>query len=284
MHSVALVTDSTAYLPPELVERYRITVVPLYVRFGDETYRDGVDITPDQFYARLARTEVMPATSQPSAGDFLEVYRRLAEGGASAILSIHISSKLSGTLASAEVARQELSGVPVHLLDSLSTSMGLGYQVLQAARELEAGRPLEEVVARVEALRERMRILFVVDTLEFLHRGGRIGGGAAFLGSLLNLKPLLSIREGHVDAVERVRTKRRAVQRMLDLFSNELGDRPVRAAILQAGVPEEGSALRREVEARLNCQEMHESELSPVIGTHAGPGTVGVVTCPVLEG
>ena len=140
MGSVALVTDSTAYLPAELVDRHQITVVPLYVRFGEEVFRDNVDMTPDQFYARLATTKVMPATSQPSAGDFLQTYRQLIEAGASTILSIHISSKLSGTVASATMARDELSGVPIHIVDSLSTSMGLGYQVLQAAREVQAGR------------------------------------------------------------------------------------------------------------------------------------------------
>lgn len=284
MASVALVTDSTAYLPPQLVERHRITVVPLYVRFGEEVFRDGVDLTPEQFYARLRTTPVMPATSQPSAGDFLQAYRRLIEAGAKAIVSIHISSKLSGTVASALMAREELGGdVPIYVVDSLSTSMGQGYQVLQAARDLEAGRPVEEAVRRVEAARERIRILFVVDTLEFLHRGGRIGGAQAFLGSLLNLKPLLSLREGRVDAVERVRTKRRAVQRMLELLTSELGDRPLRVAVLQAAVPEEGAELRREVQARLNCQEIQDTELSPVIGTHTGPGTVGVVAYPVLE-
>jgi len=281
MSATALVTDSTAYLPPELVERYRITVVPLYVRFGEEVFRDGVDISPEQFYARLRTSPVMPATSQPSAGDFLEAYRRLIEGGASAIISIHISTKMSGTVPSALLAREQIPQVPIFVVDSLSTSMGLGFQVLEAARLLEAGRPPEEVVQAVEALRGRIRILFVVDTLEFLHRGGRIGGAQAFLGSLLNLKPLLAVRDGQVDAVERVRTKRRAIQRMLEILAAEAGDRPMRVAVIHGGVPEEAAGLHDEVRSRLNCQELYVAELSPVIGTHAGPGTVGVVTCPV---
>ncbi len=282
MSAVALVTDSTAYLPPELIERYHITVVPLYVRFGEEVFRDGVDMTPEQFYARLRTSPVMPATSQPSAGDFLEVYHRLIEGGASAIVSIHISTKMSGTVASALLAKEQIPDFPLFVVDSFSTSMGLGFQVLEAAQRLEAGRPAEEVVRAVEALREHIRILFVVDTLEFLHRGGRIGGAQAFLGSLLNVKPLLTVRDGQVDAVERVRTKRRAVQRMLEILVSEVGDRPVRAAVIQGGAPEEGGNLGEEVRSRLNCHELYMAELSPVIGTHAGPGTVGVVTCPVL--
>ncbi|MGB9723219.1 MAG: DegV family protein [Chloroflexia bacterium] len=281
MSAVALVTDSTAYLPPELIERYHITVVPLYVRFGEEVFRDGVDITPEAFYARLRTSPVMSATSQPSAGDFLEAYRRLIEGGASAIVSIHISTKMSGTVASALMAKEQIPEVPIWVVDSLSTSMGQGFQVLEAARRLEAGQPVEEVVRTVEALREHIRLLFVVDTLEFLHRGGRIGGAQAFLGSLLNLKPLLAVRDGQVDAVERVRTKRRAVQRMLEILTAEVGDRPVRAAVIHGGSPEEGGLLSEEVRSRLNCHELYMAELSPVIGTHAGPGTVGVVICPV---
>ncbi len=281
MSTVALVTDSTAYLPPELIERYHITVVPLYVRFGEEVFRDGVDMTPEQFYARLRTSPVMPATSQPSAGDFLQAYRRLQEGGASAILSIHISTKMSGTVASALLAKEQIPEVPVLVVDSLSTSMGLGFQVLEAARRLEAGQTVEEAVRGVEALQERIRLLFVVDTLEFLHRGGRIGGAQAFLGSLLNFKPLLTIRDGQVDAVERVRTKRRAVQRMLEILVSGVGDQPVRAAVIHGGTPEEGGNLSEEVRSRLNCHELHVAELSPVIGTHAGPGAVGVVVCPV---
>jgi DegV family protein with EDD domain len=284
MTSVALVTDSTAYLPPQLLAEYGITVVPLYLHFGEEAYRDGVEITPEQFYTRLPTERVMPTTSQPPAGDFIETYRRLIEGGASVILSVHISSKLSGTVASALMAREEFPGVPIHVVDSLSTSMGLGYLVLEAARRLRAGRTVEEAVSAVESLRERIRILFVVDTLEFLHRGGRIGGAQAFLGSLLNLKPLLAVRDGHVDAVERVRTKKRAVERMLELLTAEMGKLPVRAAVLHSVAPEESERLRQQVQARLNCQEIHTVVLSPAIGTHAGPGTIGIVICPVLEG
>lgn len=282
MSSVALVTDSTAYLPSNLLEQYKISVIPLYVRFGEEVFRDNVDMTPDQFYRRLQTSSVMPATSQPSAGDFMQLYQDLIEQGASTILSIHISSKLSGTISSAMLAREQVSSVPIHIVDSASTSMGLGFLVLEAARALEAGQTLEQVVPQLESLREAVRILFVVDTLEFLHKGGRIGGAQAFLGSMLSLKPLLAVRDGQVDAVERVRTKRRAVQRMLDIFVEELGSQVLRAAILQAAAVEEAEVLRKIVGERLNCQELLVAELSPAIGTHAGPGTVGLVTCPVL--
>jgi DegV family protein with EDD domain len=283
MGSIALVTDSTAYLPSEVVGQYGITVVPLYVNFGDESYRDNVDITPDDFYARLATTRVMPTTSQPSRGDFTAIYRRLVNQGATAIISAHISSLLSGTVSSATMARDDVPEVPIYVVDSLSTSMGLGYVVLEAARQAEAGRPAEEVVRSLERLRERVRVVFVVDTLEFLHRGGRIGGAAAFLGSMLSLKPLLALRDGRIEAVERVRTKRRAVSRMLELVKGEMGDRPIRAAVLHAAALEEGKAFLEEVRGSLVCRESYLTPVSPVIGTHAGPGTVGLVACPIVE-
>jgi len=284
MGTIALVTDSTAYLPSALVAQYGITVVPLYVNFGEESYRDNVDITPDEFYRRLPAARVMPSTSQPSRGDFATVYRRLMEQGATAIISVHISGGLSGTVSSATMARDDVSEVPVYVVDSLSTSMGLGYQALEAARQAEAGRPVEEIVRLLEAMRSRIRVDFVVDTLEFLHRGGRIGGAAAFLGSMLNLKPLLALRDGRIEALERVRTKRRAVGRMLELVKGEMGDQPVRAAVLHAAALGEGSVLLEEVRETLDCRELHLAELSPVIGTHAGPGTVGLVACPIVEG
>lgn len=281
MSAVALVTDSTAYLPPEYVERYRITVVPLYVRFGDQVLRDGVEITPEQFYARLPGSPVFPATSQPSAGDFVEAYRRCVEAGASAIVSIHISSKLSGTVASALLAQDQVPEVPIHVVDSLSTSMGQGYQVLEAAWALEAGRTVEETIRRVEEVRDRLRILFVVDTLEFLHRGGRIGGAQAFLGSVLSIKPLLALKEGRIEAVERVRLKRRALQRAIELLVAEAAGRPVNAAVIHAAAPEEAQEVTASLRAQLDCRQLIVSELSPVIGTHTGPGTVGIVIYPV---
>ena len=280
MGPTALVTDSTAYLPAELVKQHHITVVPLYVNFGEESYRDGVDISPDEFYKRLPTARVMPTTSQPSRGDFATVYQKLVQEGATSILSVHISSILSGTISSALMARDDVPEVPIHVVDSLSTSMGLGFMALQAAQELADGHPPEEIARRIEALRERVRVYFVVDTLEFLHRGGRIGGAAAFLGSMLSLKPLLALREGRIEPLERVRTKHRAVERMLELVVGEFAGRPVRVAAIHAGVIDEGRALLEQLQARLDCRECQLAAVSPVIGTHAGPGTVGVVIYP----
>jgi DegV family protein with EDD domain len=284
MHSIALVTDSTAYLPPDVVAQYGLTVVPLYVNFGDESYRDNVDISSDTFYTRLPTAKVMPSTSQPSRGDFAAVYQQLAAQGATAILSVHISSLLSGTVSSALMARDDVPSLPIYVVDSLSTSMGLGFMVLEAARQAAAGRPVEEVVRSLEAMRGRIRILFLVDTLEFLHRGGRIGGAAAFLGSMLNMKPLLTLRDGRIEALERVRTKRRAVARMIDIIVEEVAGRPVYAAVLHAAARAEGQAVCEELQQRLSCRELYLTELSPVIGTHTGPGALGIVVCPIVEG
>lgn len=280
MGSIALVTDSTAYLPPEVVAQYGITVVPLYVNFGDDSYRDDIDITPNEFYARLPIVNVMPSTSQPSRGDFAAVYRRLADAGATAILSVHISSLLSGTVSSALMACDDVTDVPIHVVDSLSTSMGLGFLVLEAARQAAAGRPAADIARALETVRDRIRILFVVDTLEFLHRGGRIGGAAALLGSMLNLKPLLTLRDGRIDAVERVRTKRRALNRMLEAMVTEFGRTPVRAAVIQAAARDEAQDFLAQVRAQMDCRETMLTELSPVIGTHTGPGTIGLVILP----
>lgn len=284
MASVALVIDSTAYLPQPLVEQYNITVVPLYVNFGqEESYRDGVDITPDEFYKRLPTARVMPSTSQPSRGDFAKVYQRLAREGATEIVSVHISSILSGTVSSALMARDDVPEMPVHVVDSYSTSMGLGYLALEAARALAEGQPAAEVVRRLEAQRERIRILFVVDTLEFLHRGGRIGGAAAFLGSMLSLKPLLTLRGGRIEPLERVRSKRRAVDRMLELILEEFAGRPVRIGVIHASAPQEAQSILADLQSRLDCRESILAEVSPVIGTHTGPGTVGVIAYPIAD-
>jgi len=283
MGSIALVTDSTAYLPADMVAKHGITVVPLYVNFGDESYRDNIDIIPDDFYARLPTAKVMPSTSQPSRGDFAQVYQHLVDQGATAIISVHISSLLSGTVSSALMARDDVPEVPIYVVDSLSTTMGLGFMVLEAVRQVAAGRPAEEIVRSLEAMRGNIRILFLVDTLEFLHRGGRIGGAAAFLGSMLSLKPLLTLRDGRIEALERVRTKRRALSRMLELVSEEMTGQTVRAAILHAAVAEEGKALCDDLPQHLDCCEVYLTELSPVIGTHTGPGALGVVLCPVPE-
>jgi len=279
MGKVALVTDSTATIPAELAKGYPIYVAPLQVIWGNETFRDSIDIQPAEFYQRLEKAKVMPSTSQPSPAVFNEIYRNLLDQEYD-ILGVHISSKLSGTLDSAIQARQEFPGARIELVDSRSTSMAMGFSVLAAARAAVHGATLQECRALAEKANENSGLFFAVSTLEYLRRGGRIGGAAAFLGTALNLKPILELRDGRIEAVERVRTMSKAIDRLLDLFIESIGPRrPVYIAGLHANAPEEARLLLERARQRFSVSEISEAllaEVSPVLGTHAGPGTIGL--------
>lgn len=279
MSKVAVVTDSTAYIPRSLSQGLPIYVVPLQVVWGEETYRDGIDIQPLEFYTRLKTAKVMPSTSQPSPEAFRQVYATLLEEDYD-IVSIHISAKLSGTLDSAIQAREMIKSERIALIDSKVTAMALGYHVLSVARAAAQGASFEACKALAERAVNHIGAVFVVSTLEFLHRGGRIGGAAAFLGTALNLKPLLELRDGRVEAVERIRTMRKALERLLELLDERVGQRsPLRLACLHANAPEEAEALMERVRQRYPQKRLVElvmAEVSPVIGTHTGPGTVGI--------
>lgn len=274
---IAIVTDSTAYLPPDIRERLGIPVIPLNVLWGGEVLKDGVDIDPPTFYRRLQTAKVMPTTSQPSAGEFVEFFRRVAEEkGTDTIVGAYISSQLSGTVASAEAAKELLPDLRIEVIDSRSTSMGLGFQVMAAAEAARAGASVEDVIAAAARVREHLHILFMVDTLEFLHRGGRIGGGKRFLGTALQIKPLLGL-DGVIEGVEQVRTKKKALARMLEILRERAGASPVfRAAVVHANALEDAQALMQDVRAQLGPEELYLAEVSPVIGTHTGPGTLGI--------
>jgi DegV family protein with EDD domain len=280
--SIAIVTDSTAYLPPDVRERLGIPVIPLNVLWGEEVLKDGVDIDPPTFYRHLQTAKVMPTTSQPSAGEFVEFFRRVAEEkGTDTIVGAFISSQLSGTIASAEAAKGLLPDLRIEVVDSRSTSMGLGFQVMAAAEAAQAGASVEEVLAAAARVRERLYILFMVDTLEFLHRGGRIGGGKRFLGTALQIKPILGL-DGVIEGVEQVRTKKKALARMLEIMQERAKNSSVfRAAVVHANALEEAQALAENVRDLLKPEELYLAEVSPVIGTHTGPGTLGI--CIVLR-
>jgi DegV family protein with EDD domain len=273
---VVVVTDSSAYIPEEALGGLDIPVIPLWLMWGDERFRDGVDIDPPTFYQRLRTDETCPTTSQPSAGEFLDFFREVGTG-ADAVVGIFVTSKLSGTVANAQAAQAELPDVTVRVVDSLSTSMGMGFMVLAAARAAAAGRSLDEVVAAAEEMRDRVHLLFVVRTLEYLHRGGRIGGAKWLLGTALSIKPLLHLADGTIEPLAQVRTRRKAIARMLDVAEERLGGkRMAEAAVIDAGTPEEGDALAEQVRERFGISPVYRTAVSPVIGTHAGPGTVGV--------
>jgi DegV family protein with EDD domain len=279
MGKTVIVTDSTAYLPESLVKRYGIQVAPQILIWGKETFRDGVDILPEAFYARLKTSKEMPSTSQVSPGTLTNIFQPLLDAGNS-VLGVFVSGGLSGTMASAIQAKDGLGGRPVELVDSRTTAMAMGFQILAAARAIEVGASLSEAAEVARRTQENTGVMFVVDTLEFLHRGGRIGGAAKFLGTALSLKPLLEVREGKVEAIERVRTKTKALERMLDLIEERIGKRtPVRLATVHAAAHDEAQRVLDTAKARFAPTESYLTEASPVVGTHAGPGTVGLAFC-----
>jgi DegV family protein with EDD domain len=285
--AVQVVTDSTADLPADLVRRLGIEVVPLSVSFGDTRYVDGVTLRPQRFYELLEAGEHHPATQPPDVADFAAVYRRVVPGRD--VVSIHISGKLSQTLAHAETAAAEelarlperrKNGEPVTLevVDSGRTSFALGMLVVFAARMAERGLEARQIAARLPEMAERLHTLFVVDTLEYLARGGRIGKARAFFGGMLRIKPILSFDEGQVGPIDRVRGGRAAHPKILELLRGRLdGSRPLVVGIAHAKAPVWADRLRRLVEEAFEVREMILTEIGPVVGTHGGPGTVGVV-------
>jgi DegV family protein with EDD domain len=278
MSKIALVTDSTTYMPPELVTKYNISVAPQVLIWGDQTYKDGVDIQSSEFFTRLKTAREMPTTSQVAVVSFQEIFQDLVNRDFE-VLAVLVSSKLSGTVQSALQAKELMSaaGAKVNVVDSQSVAMALGFQVLAVARALEQGASLKEAITLAEKLHEHTGLFFAVDTLEFLHRGGRIGGAQRFIGSALNLKPILAIQDGKVEGIERIRTKNKAHDRILELTIEKVGKRsPVHLATLHANAAEDARALLTRAEQALNPVESVFTEVSPTVGTHAGPGTVGL--------
>ena len=274
--NTAIVVDSTADFPeaPQRFANWRI--VPLYVRFGDESYRDYVELEPEQFYARLRTAPQTPSTSQPTPGDFLAVYEELA--GYERILSLHIAGKLSGTIESARAAARLLGDDRVRTLDSQSASAAIAMVGLAIQRRLDRGTSDDEVDALVERYRLEAGLLFTVDTLEYLARGGRIGRARAWAGELLNIKPILTIEDGEVVPVKRVRGNRKAFLEFESAFTSSTRDvASLRVGIAQADAPERAKALTELVQRTRPAAQLElVTTLGPVVGAHAGPGTVGL--------
>jgi len=278
MSKVVVLTDSTASLPADLLVRYSIFTIPLQVIWGEESYRDGVDIQPSEFYERLKTAKVMPSTSQPSPQAFVDIYKRLLDEGHD-IISIHISAKLSGTVDSAVQAKAMLEVENIAIIDSETTSIAMGYPVIEVARAAKKGASLQECKELAERLVKNTGVFFVVNTLEFLHRGGRIGGASAFLGTMLDLKPILTLKDGKVDAVERVRNMDKAIDRMLLLLEKDLaGCSKPQISSLHANTPELAEKLLKRACERFGADDSSAfvTDISPVLGTHVGPGCVGI--------
>lgn len=276
MPKVAIVTDSSPYIPDDIIKENNIHVVPLTVIWGEENFYDGVDITPVEFYKRLETAKVMPSTSQPSVADFEVKFRSLHNEGYE-ILAVLISEDLSGTISSATQAKKLLPEAKIEIVNSKTLAMALGFVVLAAARAAKQGASLAECKKIAEDARSKCGVVFVLDTLEFLHRGGRIGAAKRFMGSLLNVKPVLAIEEGLIVPLDSVRTQKKALERIIELIEERTaGHKTIRLATLHANNHSTAEAILKEASQRIKPVEEVLAEVSPVIGTHAGPGAIGL--------
>lgn len=272
--TVHVVTDSTSDLPPKLAAKLGITVVPLNVHFGEETFRDGEDLGHDEFYNRLTSVSQLPTTSAPPVGTFLAAYQKAAKS-ADGIVSIHLSSDLSATFDSARQASEQMSGTtPVEVLDSRTISLGLGMVALAAARAAGRGASTAEVVEEAQRAMGEVEVVCAVDTLEYLEKGGRIGKGAAFMGSLLNVKPLLTVRDGKVHPLEKVRARARAISRLVEIV--EAAHPVCEIGVMHSTTPEEADSLAKRLAPGVPNGNVLVSQLGVVVGTHSGPGLIGV--------
>jgi DegV family protein with EDD domain len=276
---IKIVTDSTADIPKELLEKYDIRLVPINIHFGMEAYQEGIEIDRPTFFRKLE--EVMPTSSQPSPGQFAEVYRELAEQGHS-ILSIIITSKHSGTYQSAVLAKSMLPQADIEVFDTLSISIGTGYQVLAAARAAEEGKSMEEIIQLLQGIRSRMSLYLTPATLKYLQKSGRVGKLAGALGALLDLKPVIKVEDGVLEAFQNVRTRSKAIDRMVELTAEAVGTtEPVKLGIPHAETPDEAEELRQRLESTFNCDEMLVVDLACSLTVHGGPGIIGLVSYKV---
>jgi len=276
MKKVKVLTDSTAYLPQNFIDQYQITVIPLVLIWEEEMYRDGVDITPEEFYTRLATSESLPSTSQPPVMSFYQAFEKMVDQGHN-VIAILISSQISGTVDTAMQAKQKLSKGKIEIIDSESSGMAMGLQILEVARAASQGASLAECTSIAAKAKKHSDVIFAVDTLEFLHRGGRIGGAKRFLGSMLNIKPILEMKDGRIEAVEQVRTQQRATSRLIQLMKHRVNEeKPLRIAVMHSKAPKRARMLLDRVEREFQTEQSILAELSPVIGTHVGPGTLAL--------
>jgi DegV family protein with EDD domain len=282
LNTIPIVTDSTADIPDELVRELGIVVVPVHIIFGTRSYDDGIDLSREEFYERLATADPLPGTSAPSAGEFEATYRRLHERGAQAVVSVHIASKLSVVLNAAHIGSQAVPEVQVTLVDSEQVSMGLGWQVVEAARAARAGKPVAEIVEAMARIRPRVRLYAALDTLEYVRRSGRVGWTRAMIGQLLRIKPIVEVQDGEVLSVDRVRTRSHSIERLKELLSQH---GPLRSlTVLHTQARDMAHKLADEFRAVYTAlsDPIHVVEATTAIGTHVGGNALGVA-CVVAE-
>lgn len=278
MAKVRIVVDSTSDLPKDVRDRLGIEMVPLKVHFGNETFLDSVTLTTGEFFGRLSTAKEMPTTSQPSPVDFLEVYKKLLEEPDVTIISLHLSSALSGTYQSAVLAKSLLGGDEnIAIVDTKSASLGIGMLAVAAAEAAANGVDKEDILSMIQGMKDRSQLYFLVDTLEFLHRNGRIGKASAVFGSLLNIKPILSIDdEGVIFPVDKIRGSRKAMGRIVELLKERFDDKEVDVTFVHAQALEGAKEFAGIVQEQFTVRHTSYYELGPVIGTHVGPGTLGL--------
>lgn len=276
MKKVAIITDSSAYLPQDIVDNLGIYVVPLTLHWDGESYRDGEDIRAEEFYQRLVESDTIPTTSQTTVGEFTKLFKDLLDQDY-AVLAMLISSGISGTVESALQAKEEFKDAPLEVIDSQLVSMALGFMVIAVARAANDGASLEECKALAEAVYPRIGVYFTVDTLKYLNKGGRINTAKRLLGAALNIKPMMEIRDGKIELVESVISRKKAIRRMLELVEEDVAGRePVRISTFHAAAEEDNEALMAAAIERFKPVETITTFVSPVVGVHTGPGTLSM--------
>jgi DegV family protein with EDD domain len=277
---IKIVTDSTCDLPPAWLNRNSLTVVPVNIQFGLETFHEGQTIDPETFYGRINADAVLPTTSQPSVGEFSQIYQSLAADG-SEVLSIHLTSKLSGTWQSAKLAARQLpDGIKVSVLDSLTGSVGLGLMVREATQLAQAGLTSAEIIARLEARRPHINVFIMLKDLRYARMSGRVGRLRELLVSLLNIKPIVGVHEGALIPLERARSRHKGFERMVAMAAERVGETPVHLGLAHALALGDAEALLALTRSRLNCQDTFIADLALSLAVHFGPGAVGFATYP----
>lgn len=274
---VAIVTDSAACVPPALAQEYGIQIVPYQLVWDGQVYLDGQGLTPAEFYRRFRTSATYPTTATPALGQFVTAFQRAAEQ-AEGVVAVLVAETLTSTVRLARQAAREIS-IPVRIVDSRTGATPEGFIALAAARAARKGASLEEVVAAAESYRERVGMFFAMETLEHLHRGGRVGKAASLLGARLRIQPVLTVADGIVQPVTITRSRQRALDRLVEETAQAVGTRPIRASVFHADVPDEAQQLAERVQREFHCLEFWISEFTPVMGAHTGPGIIGIAYC-----
>lgn len=278
---IAIVTDSTCDLPASLRALYPFSVIPVHIHFDSEDFLDGVTIDAQTFYQRIAETGIIPTTSQPSVGEFAQLYRELATNGADEIITMHVTGRLSGTVRTAEMAAREVADeITVHVFDSGGGSAGLGYMAMEASEAAQAGQSTEEILTLLKRIRDNLTITLTPLNLEFLQKSGRVSRLQGVIGTLLNIKPIIELKEGALEATERVRSRRKALDRVVKLTAAAHNDRPLNLAVVHATASDDAHVLLDKAATTLNGNQVFTTDLALSVAVHLGPGTVGLVAYP----